>query len=87
MDPRYSSVMLLIMAVTIFVDPIFAIMFGVIAANIVNAAQLESLELDSLISTPLLDSTFSEEAADEFHGTNRARVVSRLLSRCRPRES
>ena len=38
MDPRYSSVMLLIMAVTIFVDPIFAIMFGVIAANIVNAA-------------------------------------------------
>ena len=66
MDPRYSSVMLLIMAVTIFVDPIFAIMFGVIAANIVNAAQLESLELDSLISTPLLDSTFSAEAADNF---------------------
>ena len=63
MDPRYSSVMLLIMAVTIFVDPIFAIMFGVIAAN---AAQLESLELDSLISTPLLDSTFSAEAADNF---------------------
>ena len=66
MDPRYSSVMLLIMAVTIFVDPIFAIMFGVIAANIVNAAQLESLELDSLVSTPLLDSTFSGEAADSF---------------------
>ena len=74
MDPRYSSVMLLIMAVTIFVDPIFAIMFGVIAANIVNAAQLESLELDSLISTPLLDSTFSAEAADDF--TARIGLVS-----------
>ena len=53
--------MLLVMAVTIFVDPIFAIMVGVIAANIVNAAQLVSLELDSLISTPLLDSTFSAD--------------------------
>ena len=66
MDPKYSAVMLLVMAVTIFVDPVFAIMFGVIAANIVNAAQLESLELDSVISTPLLDSTFSAEAADDF---------------------
>ena len=74
MDPRYSVVMLLIMAVTIFVDPIFAIMFGVIAANIVNAAQLESMELDSLISTPLLDSTFSAEAADSF--TARVGLVS-----------
>ena len=66
MNPRYSSVMLLVMAVTVFVDPVFAIVFGVIAANIANAAQLESLELDSVISTPLLDSTFDAEAADEF---------------------
>ena len=66
MDPRYSMVMLLVMAVTIFVDPVFAIMFGVIAANTVNAAQLESLELDSVISTPLLDRTFNAEAPDEF---------------------
>ena len=40
------------MGVTIFVDPLFAIVFGIIAANIVNAAQLESLELDSVISDP-----------------------------------
>ena len=70
MDPRYSSVMLLVMGVTIFVDPLFAIVFGVIAANIVNAAQLESLELDSVISTPLLDVTFNAEAADNY----RARI-------------
>ena len=62
MDPRHSVVMLLIMGVTIFVDPLFAIVFGVIAANIVSATQLESLELDSVISTPLLDSTFDAES-------------------------
>ena len=66
MDARHSTVMLLIMAVTIFVDPLFAIVFGVIAANMVNATQLQSLELDSVISTPLLDSTFSAEAPDDF---------------------
>ena len=66
MDPKYSAVMLLVMAVTIFVDPVFAIMFGVIAANIVNAAQLESLELDSVVSTPILDSTFTGEVDDEY---------------------
>ena len=66
MDPRHSTVMLLIMAVTIFVDPLFAIVFGVIAANMVSATQLESLERDSVISTPLLDSTFSAEASGDF---------------------
>ena len=66
MDPRHSTVMLLIMGVTIFVDPLFAIVFGFIAANMVNATQLESLELDSVISTPLLDSTFSAESTGDF---------------------
>ena len=66
MDSRHSTVMLLIMGVTIFVDPLFAIVFGVIAANIVSATQLESLELDSVISTPLLDSTFGGEPSDEY---------------------
>ncbi len=66
MDPKYSAVMLLVMALTIFADPVFAIMFGVIAAIIVNAAQLESLEVDSVILTPLLDRKFSAEAADDF---------------------
>ena len=66
MDPRHSAVMLLIMGVTIFVDPLFAIVFGVIAANIVSATQLEALELDSVISTPLLDSTFGAAASDDY---------------------
>ena len=66
MDPRHSTVMLLIMGVTVFVDPLFAIVFGVIAANIVNATQLESLELDSVISTPILDSTLGLEPSDKY---------------------
>ena len=63
-DIRHSAVMLLTMAVTIFIDPILAIVFGVVAANVVNAARLETLELDSVISTPLLDATFSVDADD-----------------------
>ena len=62
MDKRHSTVMLLIMGVTIFVDPLFAIVFGVIAANIVSATQLEAQELDSVVSTPLLDSTLGLES-------------------------
>ena len=62
MDPRHSAVMLLILGVTVFVDPLFAIVFGVIATYIVNAAQLEALEIDRVISTPLLDSTFGVES-------------------------
>ena len=64
-DIRHSTVMLMTMGVTIFVDPFFAILFGVIAANVVNAAQIEILELDSVVSTPLLDATFGVDT-DEF---------------------
>ena len=65
-DPGHSTVMLLIMGVTVFVDPLVAVVFGVIAANIVNATQLEPLELDSVISTPLLDATLGLEPSDEY---------------------
>ena len=63
-DIHHSTVMLVTMGMTIFIDPLFAILFGVIAANVVNAAQLEVLELDSVISTPLLDAIFSVDADD-----------------------
>ncbi len=62
MDAKYSSVMLLTMGATIFVDPFFAIVLGVIAANIVNASRIEALELDSVVSVPILDSTFDPAA-------------------------
>ena len=65
MDAKYSSVMLLTMGATIFVDPFFAIVLGVIAANIVNASRIEALELDSVVSVPILDSTF-DPAAETF---------------------
>ena len=64
-DIRHSTVMLVTMGMTIFIDPLLAILFGVIAANVVNAEQLEILELDSVISTPLLDTTFGADT-DEY---------------------
>ena len=64
-DIRHSTVMLVTMGVTVFIDPLLAILFGVIAANVVNAARLEFLELDSVISTPLLDATFGVDT-DEY---------------------
>ena len=63
MDWHYATVMVLTMCLTIFVDPVLAIVFGTIAATIVNTARLETLELDSVVSTPLLDTIFDPEAS------------------------
>ena len=59
-------VMLITLALTVFLDLVTAIAIGLIAAGMVAARQLERQELDSVISTPLLDQTFlydSSEAA------------------------
>ena len=79
MDPRYSTVMLLVMAVTIFVDPVFAIAFGVIAANIVNAAQLESLEARQRDLDAASRPHLQRRGGRRFRGADRARRLSRLL--------
>ena len=76
----FVAVMLLTMGLAFFVDPLMAVIFGVIAANVINTDRLEQLELDSVISVPLLDGIFleSEDEGDpfraragllEFHGT------------------
>ena len=62
--PRgYAVVMVLTFALTVFASPLTAIAFGLVAAGIGHAARFERMELDSVISTPLLDSTFL--AADD----------------------
>jgi len=66
MPPRYSMVMLLILFITVVVDPLFAIVFGVIAANFVNAMQLELLEHDNVLSVPLLDNVVNPDATDSL---------------------
>ena len=71
MRREYAAVMLLTFALTVFVNPLTAIAFGLVAAGIAHAARLERMELDSVISAPLLDRTFlaadgEESGADPF---------------------
>ena len=51
-------VMMLTLGFSMFVDLLIAVAIGLIAAAMASARQFERLELDSLISVPLLDMTF-----------------------------
>ena len=55
---EYAVVMLTTLTLTVFVDLITGVAIGLIAAGMAHARQLEGLELDSVISVPLLDRTF-----------------------------
>ena len=57
--PRgHLVVMLATLSLTVFIDLITAVAIGLIVAGMVRARQLEHLELDSVISVPVLDRTF-----------------------------
>ena len=51
-------VMLLTLGLTVFLDLVTAVAVGMIASAVTSARQFERLELDAVISTPLLDSAF-----------------------------
>ena len=51
-------VMALTLGLTVFVDLVTAVAFGLIAAGMVHARQLEKLELASVVSVPILDHVF-----------------------------
>ena len=55
---EHLVVMLATLGLTVFVDIITAVAIGLIAAGMAHARQLESLELDSVVSVPFLDQTF-----------------------------
>ncbi len=55
---EHVMVMALTIFLTVFVDLITAVAIGLIAAGMVHARQLESLELDNVVSVPLLDREF-----------------------------
>ena len=57
-QPEHMLVMLMTLGLTVFVDLITAVVVGLIAAGMASARQFERMELDNVISTPLLDSTF-----------------------------
>ena len=61
---EHLLVMLLTLGLTVFVDLVTAVAIGLIAAGMTHAQQLETLELDSVISVPLLDRTFFSQYQD-----------------------
>ena len=58
-------VMLLTLGLTVFLDLVTAVAVGMIASAVTSARQFERLELDAVISTPLLDSQFLGSQAGE----------------------
>ena len=65
---EHLVVMLLTMGLTVFLDLVTAVAIGLIAAGMASARQFERLELESVISVPLLDKSFllSQEGANEL---------------------
>ncbi len=68
---HHLVVLLLTIALTVLVDLLTGVAIGLIAAGLTNARQLEKLELDSVVSVPLVEqgffgSTDRESATDEF---------------------
>ncbi len=58
-------VMLMTLGLTVFLDLVTAVAVGMIASAVTSARQFERLELDAVVSTPLLDSQFLGTQAGE----------------------
>ena len=70
-QPEHLIVMVLTLGLTVFLDLVTAVAVGMITAGVTNARQFEQLELDSVVSVPLLDQVFfaglqPAKASDEF---------------------
>ncbi len=65
---EHLLVMLITMGLTVFLDLVTAVAIGFIAAGMASARQFERLELDSVVSTPLLDQSFLgiQDGDDDF---------------------
>ena len=61
---EHLLVMLVTLGLTIFADLLTAAAIGLIVSGLVHAGQMQRLELDSVISVPLLDRTFFSEEED-----------------------
>ena len=65
---EHLLVMLITMGLTVFLDLVTAVAIGLIAAGMASSRQFERLELDSVVSTPLLDQSFlgTQDTDDAF---------------------
>ncbi len=68
---EHLLVMLITLGLTVFLDLITAVAIGLIAAGMASARQFERMQMDSVVSVPLLDLSFfgakdDEETVDAF---------------------
>ncbi len=68
---EHLLVMLITLGLTVFLDLITAVAIGLIAAGMASARQFERLQMDSVVSVPLLDRSFfgardDDDTVDEF---------------------
>ncbi len=66
---EHLFVLLTTLCLTVFVDLISAVAIGLIVAGMAHAGQLENMELDSVVSVPLLDQMFLYEG-EEVEGAD-----------------
>ena len=75
---EHLMVMVITLGLTVFVDLVTAVAIGLIAAGMASARQFERLELDSVVSVPLLDQSFlgseGEEDGEDDESAFSARV-------------
>ena len=64
---EHLFVMLTTLCLTVFVDLITAVAIGLIAGGMVHARRLERLEIDSVLSVPILDLAFFEGDRQATH--------------------
>ena len=61
---EHVFVMLMTLALTVFVDLLTAVAIGLIAAGMAHARHLERLEIDNVVSVPMLDHIFLGDLED-----------------------
>ncbi|MCY3712340.1 MAG: SulP family inorganic anion transporter [Gemmatimonadetes bacterium] len=67
---EHLIILLITLGLTVFVDLVTAVAIGLIVAGMAHARKLESLELDSVVSVPLLDRQFFAEEEVETPNTD-----------------
>ena len=78
---EHLFVMLTTLCLTVFVDLITAVAIGLIAGGMVHARRLERLELDNVISVPLLEATFFAGEETSANGDSHAARVGMVALR------
>ena len=65
---EHLLIMLTTLSITVLVDLVTAVAVGLIVAGMIGARQLERLQLDSVVSVPLLDQIFLHDQTPDIHG-------------------